>query len=155
MWPNGWLTAWLDGCLSGLRACWLAKPLVHWPGLWLDAWLLGHPPAGVLVSIPSLRSWPSELADFLFLDLQNIREREREEKRDGVKERRRERDAKQRLLGGRLVGWQASLWPDGWWPIGSHLVGCPYGWLIGRGDGLALQAWLGSLTSVLRGARLG
>ena len=72
--PCGWLTIWLAGCLSGLRAGWLAKPQSHWPGPRLDAWLVGHPPAGMLVTIPSLRVGPSEPADFLFLDLRDSRE---------------------------------------------------------------------------------
>ena len=31
----------------------------------------------------------------------------------------------------------------------DNLVGCPYGWLTGRGDDLVLPAWLGRLTPPL------
>ena len=52
--------------------------MIDSPGPWLDAWLVGHPPAGVLVSITHLRFGPSELLCHLIFQVLHKKERERE-----------------------------------------------------------------------------
>ena len=82
---------------------------------WPSGWLVGELSPDCLLAVCRV----SPHVCFRHTEGESERKRERERERDREIERERESN--------------------------DNLVGCPYGWLTGRGDDLVLLAWLGRL----------